>query len=404
MPSTASVLIVGGGVVGCATAYYLARDGIDVTLIEREHPGWAASGRNAGVVSIISRSAGAQLSLAMAGRRLWDELAGELDGFDFRASGTVNYYFEEQAGFADAFAARRSADGVPAEVISADEARRLCPLLPDDLAGAVWSPNDAYLHPEKLMKSLSDAAIREGAKIVKADVQGIEIYGGRCDGVQTSAGSFTADVTVLAAGPWTPALLRPHNLPLEIIGIRSQLAITEPIDDVRFDVALHGPSFFHEYEFVRDLPEYDDDSVLHPLQRIIPEVGLLELFNQRADGRIVLGCPVELVPGDRATVAGMALTFAVLADHVPAMRHFAIERVWAGLIPQTGDGVPVVDAVNGVDGLFVGTGHAYGMATGPISGRVLAQMIQSQPLALDMTPFRYDRPAITVGLGRSLSL
>jgi glycine/D-amino acid oxidase-like deaminating enzyme len=404
MPRTGSVLIIGGGVVGCAAAYYLAREGVEVTLLERQHPGWGASSRNAGVVSLITRSAGPQLSLAMAGRRLWDELASELDDFDFRASGTVNYYFEEQAGFIDAFAARRTADGVPAEVISADDARGLCPLLPDDLAGAVWSPSDAYLHPEKLMKSLSGAAAREGVKIVNADVEGLEISSGRCEGVRSSAGSFRADVTVLAAGPWTPELLRPHDLPLELIGIRSQLAVTEPIDDVRFDVALHGPSFFHEYEFVRDLPEYDEDAVLHPLQRIIPEVGLLELFSQRADGRIVLGCPMELVPGDRATVAGMALTFAILADHVPAMRHFPVEGVWAGLIPQTGDGLPVVDAVSGVDGLFVGTGHAYGVATGPISGKLLAQMIQNQPVGIDMTPFRYDRPAITTGLGRTVSL
>jgi glycine/D-amino acid oxidase-like deaminating enzyme len=185
--------------------------------------------------------------------------------------------------------------------------------------------------------------------------------------------------------------------------MRSQLAETAPYDG-HFDVALFGPSFFHEYEFIRDVPGYDDDLVLHPLQRVLPQVGTLELVAQRADGRLVLGCPVEFVSGDVPTLAGLALIFGILGDHIPALQDVPVERSWAGIIPQTGDGLPVMDAVAGVDGLYVGTGHAYGAMTGPVSGKLLADKMLGNDLEVDMAAFRYDRPAITEGLSRAVLL
>jgi glycine/D-amino acid oxidase-like deaminating enzyme len=398
-----SVVIVGGGYVGGAAAYYLAREGHSVTLVEREHPGWGASGRNAGYLSMITRSAGAQLDLAWAGRRLYDELSTEIDNFEFRPSGTLTYYFEDQASFVEGFAARRREDGLSVTVISGDDARELCPILPDDIVGGVHSLNDGYIHPEKLATALATAAQREGARVVKADALSIDVSGGRCHGVRTSEGTIAADVTVITAGPWSPELLKAQGIPLEIVGLRSQLAQTTPVP-YKFDVALFGPTFFTEYTFVRDLPGYDDDLILHPLQRVMPQVGTLELFAQREDGSLVIGCPMELVPGDKPTIAGMAITFGILGDHVPALQDVEVQKIWAGIIPQTGDGVPVLDEVAGTEGLWVGAGHAYGAMTGPVSGKLLADRIMGNPIEIDMTPFRYDRQAITEGLGRTVTL
>jgi glycine/D-amino acid oxidase-like deaminating enzyme len=402
MPSkgTQSVVVVGGGFVGCATAYYLAGAGVKVTLVEREHPGWGASSRSAGVLSMITRSAGPQLELASAGRRLYDQLAQEIENFDYRPAGTLTYFFEEQAAFVEGFAARRRADGLSVSVVGGDDARGLCPLLPDDVVGGVYCTDCGFIHPGKLAEALARAAAREGAKIVQAEVLAIDLVRGRCTGVRTTNGGIAADAVVIAAGPWSGDLLRPLGIPLEIIGMRSQLAETAPIDQ-RFEVALMGPTCFHEYDFVRELPGYDDDAVLHPLQRVMPHVGNLELFAQRSDGRLVVGCPIELTRGDAPTLAGMALTFGVLGDHVPALQNVPVDRIWAGIIPQTGDGLPVMDAVSGTEGLFVASGHAYGAMTGPISGKLMADRICDMPVDVDMTPFRYDRAAITEGAIRA---
>jgi D-hydroxyproline dehydrogenase subunit beta len=401
------VLIVGTGIIGASTALFLARTGVQVTLVDKHGAGWGASGRNAGYISMITRSPGPQLELATLSRRLYTELAAELDDFEFEANGALVYYFQEQEVLIRGFVERRVADGLPMEIISADLARELCPLLPDDIAGAIHSKADCYLHPGKLIDALLSAAVKAGAELVEGDVSGLLIEDGRCVGVATAHGPLRADAVAVAAGSWTPQILAAAELPFHVVHMRMQMAETSPVAE-RFNMFTYGPSLFHEYAFVRELPGYDDDLVLHPLQRIMPEVGLLELFCQRADGRLWLGCPIEFVENAdtslHPTVAGMALTFGVLGDHIPALQHVQVERTWGGVAPQTGDGLPVMSAVDAVPGLYIGSGHAYGATVGPASGRVLANVILGLPQEFDVTPFRYDRPAITQGMARSVSL
>ena len=401
------VLIVGSGIIGASTALFLAREGARVTLVDKHTSGWGASGRSAGYISMITRSAGPQLHLATLSRRLYTELAAELDDFEFEANGALVYYFEEQEILIRGFVERRVADGLPMEIISKERARELCPLLPEDVAGAIHSQADCYLHPGKLVDALLSAAVKAGVELVEGDVTGLLIEGERCVGVTTRHGPMRADAVAVAAGSWTPQILAAAGLPFHVVHMRMQMAETSPVPE-RFNMFTYGPSLFHEYAFVRELPGYDDDLVLHPLQRIMPEVGLLELFCQRADGRLWLGCPIEFVEDPDSslhpTVAGMAQTFGVLGDHIPALQHVQVERIWGGVAPQTGDGLPVMSAVNAVPGLYVGSGHAYGATVGPASGRVLANEILGLPQELDVSPFRYDRPAITEGLARSVSL
>jgi glycine oxidase len=100
----------------------------------------------------------------------------------------------------------------------------------------------------------------------------------------------------------------------------------------------------------------------------------------------------------------MAQTFGVLGDHIPALQGIPVERTWGGIAPQTGDGLPVISAIPKLPGLFVGSGHAYGATVGPASGRVLADLVLGRDPEIDVAPFRYDRPAITEGMARSVSL
>lgn len=401
------VVIVGAGVIGAGTAYFLAKEGVKVTLVERRSPAYGGSGRNAGYISMITRSSGPQLDLAHLSRRLYAELASELSDFEFRAAGALVYYFEEQEILIDGFVAARRADGLELAMLDADRARELCPLLPDDIAGAVHSLSDACVEPRKLTEALVEGAVKHGANVVTGRVIGFEMDAGRCVGVRTDDGVVAGDAVLVAAGPWTPEVLATADLAFPVSYLRMQLAETAPVD-VRFDVQTYGPSLFHEYVFVRELPGYDDDLVLHPLNRIMPEVGLLELIVQRDDGRLVLGCPIEFVesadaPGE-PTVAGMAQTFGILGDHVPALQHIPVERIWGGVAPQTSDGLPVLSAVPGVEGLFIGSGHAYGNTVGAGSARVLADLIVGRAPEVDVTPFRYDRPAMQQGAARTVSL
>src|SRR6266567_8364903 len=132
------VLVVGAGVVGAATAYELALRGAHVTVVEREHPAYGASGRNVGYLWTHTRAEGAQLELALVGRKRYDELLDEIEDFEFRASGGMIYFFDHQSALFPAFVANRTKAGLPMELLDAEQARERCPVLPEDIGGATW--------------------------------------------------------------------------------------------------------------------------------------------------------------------------------------------------------------------------------------------------------------------------
>ena len=229
--------------------------------------------------------------------------------------------------------------------------------------------------------------------------------GATATGVRTAEGRLDADVVALTAGSWTEALLREAGHPFNMHHIRLQMAETGPIEE-RFEANMYGPTLFHEYMFMRDLPAYDDDLVMHPLQRIMPEVGNLEMFVQRADGRLALGCPIQFVDGPttprQPSVAGLAQLFGILGDHVPALQHLPVERIWAGVTAQTTDGVPVMGQVGDVQGLYVGSGHGYGVTwSGRERPSARRPHARTDPL-IDVEAFRYDRAAVTEAAGRAV--
>jgi glycine/D-amino acid oxidase-like deaminating enzyme len=396
MSDTVDVIVVGGGIVGAATAYFLARRKVKVLLIEAQTPAWGASGRNPGYQWLHTRRAGLQMDLGLAGRRLADTLAAELDGFEFRPSGGMIYYFDEgQQPLFENLVVERRAAGLPMELIDGKQARERCPLLSDRVAGATWNPLDAHQNTKKLVDALVAGAERHGARLLSgARVEALLMNGKRCAGIRTATDTFMADSVVLAAGSWTPKLLAPHGIDIPITAMRLQVVETEPAL-VRFEPMLYGPTALKQYAFIRDLPGYSDASTTHPLESTFDGVEFLELAVQREDGRILLGCPMDF-PGldDRPTVSGLALTLAVLSEAMPAIKSLAVERVWAGLLPQTPDALPIIGRVPGVDGLLMNAGHVFGNLAGPLSGKILAQSMTGEEPDFDLDLFRLDRPGL----------
>ncbi len=393
------VLVLGAGIVGAATAYFLAQKGFRVLLVEGEAPAWGASGRNPGFQWLHTRKAGLQMQLGLAGRRLADQLREELEDFEMRPSGGMIYFTDErQLPLFRAFVAERRAARRPMELIDGQEARARCPVLSEKVLGASWNPLDAHQNTARLVEALVAAARRHGAELRSGcPIARLAVERGRCLGVVTAAGeTIAAGKVVLAAGAWSPKLLAPLGLRLPISAMRLQVVETEPAP-FRFEPLLYGPTAVKQYAFIRELPDYSEDGAWHPLERAFPGIEFLELAAQRRDGRIRLGCPMDF-PGldDRPTVAGIALTLAVLTESLPLIRDLAIERVYAGLLPETPDALPVLDPEPGIEGLAINAGHVFGNLAGPLSGKMIAQHLAGEATELDLSPFRLDRPALRV--------
>lgn len=383
-------VVVGGGIVGCAAAYFLARDGATVTLLEREHVAYGASGRNPGFIWLHTRNPGFGLEIALAGRRLYAELVRELGEFEFReAGGLIFFLTPEQGRVVEEFVAARNRDGLELELIGRDEVRRLVPPVREDVLGASYCPLDAHMNTPRFVRALADAARREGAKIVEGvTVEDVVFDGERAAGVKTDEGVVEAEAVVVAAGAWTTQLLSGAGLDVPIGWERLQVVATAPIVE-RIEPLVYGPLAVKQYDLFRALPSYSDAHFRAGYEDAGLE--LLELVAQRADGSVLLGCPMDYpaTPDMSATVEGVAITLRAVVDDFPGLRRAPLERVWAGVLPFTPDTLPIIDEVR--PGLIVASGHVYGNAAGPISGKLVAALVRGEEPELDLSECRLDR-------------
>jgi len=394
------VIVVGGGIVGCATAYFCARDGMRVTLLEREMIGYGASGRNPGWLWLHCRTPGFALDISRAGRKLYPELLDELPGgFEFRASGGLMYFMTpDQGSVFEAFVAARGADGLDISLIDGAEVRRLVPPIRTDVLGASYCSEDAQIVTSTVVDALVRGARAEGASIREGvAVERIVVDGDRVVGVDTDAGRSTGDAVVIATGAWSTRLLAPTGIEVPIGGERLQIVSTVP-QPFWIEPLVYGPNATKQYALFRDLPSWDPS--LFTTEGDDPDgLTFLPLLVQRASGEVLLGCatdyPDDLDPDP--TLAGLAQIAAGFAADFPALRNVPVTRSWAGILPFTPDQAPVIDEV--LPGLFVGAGHAFGNTSGPVTGLVLSQLIAGREPSFDIAACRYGRPLDPIAVG-----
>ena len=357
------VIIVGGGAIGCAMAYYLAGAGAQVTILEREEVGGEASGASAGILASVDESleSGPLLNLCMASLQLHPSLADTLrqeTGIDveYLRSGILRVAFtDEDAEGLRAFVGRQGAWGV-VEWVDAEALRRLEPRLAA-AQGGVYSPHLPQVNAHRLTLALAQAAVARGA-ILRQGVAatGFVTSGSRVTGVRTDAGRMTAGQVVLAAGSWTGVLGR-------------RLGVTLPVKPMRGQM-LAFPDFSSP---LRHILLGEDGGYLAP----------------KANGFLFVGATVEDVGFRRSTTAkGLAGLRRMATALVPSLAYAEVASDWAGLRPGSPDGLPILGPVPGWEGLSVASGHfRKGILLAPITGRLMAQWLTQGRADMPLEPF-----------------
>jgi glycine/D-amino acid oxidase-like deaminating enzyme len=385
-------LIIGSGIVGCSCAYFLARAGQTVTLLEMEQVAYGASGRNPGFVWLHTRNPGFALDVSLASRRLYRELVDELEeSFEFRESGGLIFFATPQQGqVVREFVEARGKDGLELELLDGAEVRRLVPPIREDVLGASYCPLDAHINTPMFVKALASGARKLGAK-VREGVAAEEIIfeGGRATGVRTSEGVLEADHVVVAAGVWTRGLLAEAGIDMQIGAERLQVLATQPLEE-RIEPVVYGPLAAKQYGLFRDLPSYDDAFFVSEYEERAG-VELLALLGQRVNGQVLLGCPMDYpVELDATpTLEGLAVTAQAALEDFPGLRRSPIERTWAGLLPYTTDTAPVIGEIR--PGLLVASGHVYGNSAGPMTGKLISSLVADEEPELDLGECRFER-------------
>jgi len=390
------VVVVGGGIIGTASAFHLARQGVSVVLLEANELAYGATGRNLGYIWIHTRRPGPELELVMHLRRDLEELQGILDDdFALRTEGGLIYvHTEEQLTTLREFVEERHAVGVDMRLVDGDEARRLAPVLPESVIGASFCPLDAQMDSARYVRAFANAAARHGARIIEhAPVRSLERDGSRITRVVTDDETFTPARVVVAAGAWTPELLRPIGAHVPIHPMRLQIVQTAPMDMVLGPI-LYGPAAVKQYKIFRELPSFRAEHWANDIEQRHGKA-LLEAVCQRADGSFLLGCALDY-PGFvwEPDLAGVALITEAFPAMMPAFRSARFAKAWAGILPYTTDNLPIIGPLPGFDDAFVAVGHVFGNAAGPTTGRLIADMISGGEPVMDPTQFRADRPGL----------
>ena len=366
----ADVAIVGGGVIGCAAAYYLTEAGASVTLLERGGLAGEASGAAAGILAPLAEShgPGPLLDLALAGLRVFPKLTETLrgeTGLDPEYLSTpilrVAFNEDEEQEMGERLVWQRRT-GLALERLSAEEARALEQRLSSRLVGAVLSSDERQVNPGRFTQALAEAARRGGATLLPATaVTGFRRRAGRVTGVSTSGGEgvVEADSFLLAAGPWTPSLSR-------------RLGVDQPIVPMRGQMLAYSMGSANLRHIV-----WSEGGYMAP----------------KAGDHLFAGATVEDVGfRPRTTRVGLARLRAAASALIPSLRYAEVVSAWAALRPGTSDGRPIIGPLPGWPNVYVAGGHfRNGILLGPITGKLIAQLITEGKTETSLAPFSAAR-------------
>jgi sarcosine oxidase subunit beta len=369
------VVIVGGGLEGCAAAWALTRRGVtDVTVLERATVGSGGTGKSSGVVR-CHYGVSSLAAMAVAGLELFEN-AEEVLGTEvgFHRTGYVVGVGPENVDALHASMADQRAVGVRTEDIDRTEAQKLWPVADlEPFAAFAWEERGGYGDAYRTAQAFAAAAREAGATLRQGTtVAGLETAGDRVTGIRLADGTVLgADAVVVAAGPWSVALLAPFGIDLPITVHREQIVLVDPGQDLG------------------SVPVFSD---LVSLQYVRPESG----------GEILFGNSdlAELHPADpddypnRADPAFVDLAVEKVGRRFPGMPDAAIASTYAGCYDVTPDFNPVISRTP-LDGLVVAAGFSgHGFKISPAVGALVADLVldgRSSRPAIPESDFRLSR-------------
>jgi sarcosine oxidase, subunit beta len=358
------VLVIGGGITGCFIALRLGQKGLKVCLADKGPLFREASGRSGGGVRQQFRNK-IELPLAMESVRLWQGLAEEFgEDIEYYQGGSLRLHRTRQLHEEDtARTERERAQGLEVYLLTPRQVRGRLPILSGDIElwGGTFCPSDGTANPLLLGRALAHALLRAGVEVYDhEEIQILETAGGRLSGVRGTRHHFCCPVAVNAAGPWARKLLQAIELDFPVTFRKSQILVTEPLPPV-----------------IREFVSFDKG-----------------YLRQAKDGNLHLG--VRGIPIVELETSQTMSSFEDIGrdfpEAFPLLANIQIIRGFAGITTWTADGIPILDEVPGIAGLYVAAGFSgHGFCLGPVVGKLFSEWITHGRPSLDLSAFAWSR-------------
>ena len=369
------VLIIGGGLAGCATAYFLAREGASVLLVEKSDLNTQASGCNAGSIHIQiphepflelgeawARAFAPTIPLMMESVALWRRIGPEL-GADLDVSitgGLLVAATEDEMRAVERKAAIEREHGMTVELLDRAELRRRAPYVSESMIGGAFCPDEGKANPLKATPAFAAAAERHGARILRqTEVLGIEQEGSGFR-VRTPAHDIAASRVVNCAGADAGRVAAMVGLSLPIEGHPIQVTVTEPAEPL-------VPHLVYAAGAKLTLKQMKNGTCLIG--------GGWPATRRASDGRLAINL--------RSLRDNMRIALAV----VPRLGQVRVVRTWPAIVNGTADWKPILGEVPGHRGLFIGMFPWMGFTAGPISALTVAELVLGRKPSFDLSRF-----------------
>ena len=358
------VLIIGAGIVGASCAWRLSQAGLSVKVLDRTAPGSEASQAALGVLTFHGRPDLMPEPMRMLARKSRDYYPAIIDELEetvgervyFRQEGQLILGINEgdMPSLEETLGVNRL-EGVEIERASVEEALKLEPNLNPEIAGALYSPHDAWVDNTALTQAIVRAAQQSGAVFEQAEVDSIETNNGQIADVRAGEAHYESDWVVLAAGAWSGQI---WNVP-----VKPRRGQAYSVEGSYFKRVIHSPRAY-----------------------IVP----------KGENQTMLGATVEDVGFDSAnTPDGLGFVSKGAFEISPSLETSKFSGAWAGLRPGTPDDLPIIGSGAEFPNLVIATGHfRNGILLAPITADAVRQIVVGETLSCDLAEFSPDRMSL----------
>ena len=412
----ADVVVIGGGIVGSATAYYLAQRGVRVAVVERGTVHGEQSRKNWGFVRQQGRDPH-EVPLMMEGNRIWRGLEQELGAdLEWVQGGNLALAADPaRMGLFEQWLSVARQFGLDTRLVRAHDLPAVVPGLGGHWVGGMYTASDGHADPAKATDALARAAVAHGAAIhLGCAVEAIVVRDGAVSAVVTERGEIRTSWVVCAAGAWSSRLARPLGLALPQRWVRGTVASTTPAPPVTA-CAVWGPgvAFRQRRDGSFNIAAggaLDHDVTLDSLRQIrffLPNYWKNKSLFRFHVGRPLVRSLLAALPGSparrhplvwdrdlepRPNPVKVQRSLAELTRVLPSVPRLGVVRSWAGYIDATPDLTPVLGPVPALRGFLFATGcSGHGFAMGPVAGRLISELIVDGKASLDVSAFRFSR-------------